>query len=129
MAHTRRLGTRNPDDASGFPALWHATSGDFGLRPYPASILRVAALTLALAGGVFFVNLWLGSNFLYLMDKPGGSSLLDWFGPWPWHWLGLIGVGPLSFLPLYAPFWVADRVKGHRADRDRSGPRPSCQDR
>jgi hypothetical integral membrane protein (TIGR02206 family) len=100
----------------------------FGLRPYAASILRVAALTLALASGVFFVNLWLGTNFLYLMDKPERPSLLDWFGPWPWYWLGLIGVGLLSLLALYAPFCVADRMKERIADRDRSGSRPSCQD-
>ena len=76
MAHTRRSSTLAFDHANGFPALWRATAG-----AYLPLILRVAALTLALAGGVFFVNLWLGSNFLYLMDKPGGPSLLDWFGP------------------------------------------------
>jgi hypothetical integral membrane protein (TIGR02206 family) len=84
----------------------------FGLRPYPASILRVAALTLALAAVVFFLNLWLGTNFLYLMAKPGRPSLLDWFGPWPWYWWGLIAVALLSFLILYAPFLVADRLNG-----------------
>jgi hypothetical integral membrane protein (TIGR02206 family) len=57
-----------PDLVQGFPAAaWllfflrdglvivgvHYATIDFGLRPYPASILRVAALTLALAGGVF----------------------------------------------------------------------------
>lgn len=36
-----------------------------GLRPYPTSIVRVAVLSLALAGGVFFLNLWLGTDFLY----------------------------------------------------------------
>ena len=36
-----------------------------GLRPYPASIVRVAVLSSALAGAVFFLNLWLGTDFLH----------------------------------------------------------------
>jgi hypothetical integral membrane protein (TIGR02206 family) len=81
------------------------------LRPYPMSIVRVALVTLALAAVVFFVNLWLGTNFLYLMAKPAGASLLDWLGPWPWYWLGLIGVALVSFLVLYAPFFVLDLLR------------------
>ena len=83
----------------------------YRLRPYPASVARVAAITLTLAAAIFFVNLCLGTNFLYLMAKPSRPSLLDWLGPWPWYWLGLIGVGLLSFLILYAPFLLADLVQ------------------
>ncbi|MCG6939620.1 MAG: TIGR02206 family membrane protein [Thiohalocapsa sp.] len=79
-----------------------------GLRPRPMSIVRVALVTFAVAVVVFFVDLWLGTNFMYLMAKPEGASLLDWFGPWPWYWLGLIGVALASFLVLYAPFLVLD---------------------
>lgn len=92
------------------------------LRPYPASIVRVALITLAVAAVAFFVNLRLGSNFLYLMAKPAEASLLDWFGPWPWYWLGLIGVGLLSFLVLYAPFQLLDLMRAGRVPAD--GDRP-----
>jgi hypothetical integral membrane protein (TIGR02206 family) len=115
-----------PDLSQGFPApaflffflghglvivgIFYATIV-YRLRPYPASIPRVAAITLTLAAAIFFVNLGLDTNFLDLMAKPSRPSLLDWLGPWPWYWLGLLGVGLISFLILYAPFLLADLVQ------------------
>ncbi|WP_295888673.1 TIGR02206 family membrane protein [uncultured Thiohalocapsa sp.] len=90
-----------------------------GLRPYPASIVRVALITLALAAVVLLINLALGTNFLYLMAKPAGASLLDWLGPWPWYWLGLVAVALASFLVLYAPFFAADLLRAARPAVDR----------
>jgi hypothetical integral membrane protein (TIGR02206 family) len=78
------------------------------LRPYPGSLLRVPLLTLSYAALIFAVNLGLDTNFLYLMAKPGGVSILDWFGPWPWYWLGLIAIGVLTFALLYMPFFLLD---------------------
>jgi hypothetical integral membrane protein (TIGR02206 family) len=82
----------------------------YRLRPYPMSIVRVGAITLALAAVIVVVNLWLGTNFMYLMAKPERASLMDWLGPWPWYWLPLIGIGLLSFLILYLPFYIRDRL-------------------
>jgi hypothetical integral membrane protein (TIGR02206 family) len=82
----------------------------YRLRPYPMSIVRVAAITLALAVLIVVVNLSLGTNFMYLMAKPTRPSLLDWFGPWPWYWLPLVGIALLSFLILYLPFFIRDRL-------------------
>jgi len=91
----------------------------YRLRPVPMSIVRVAALTLALAGAVVIVNLWLGTNFMYLMEKPARASLLDWLGPWPWYWLSLIGIALLTFLVFYSPYFIADRFRQSRARRRR----------
>jgi len=82
----------------------------YHLRPYPSSILRVTLITLTVAAAILGVNLWLGTNFLFLMAKPSGASLLDWLGPWPWYWLSLIAVALLTFALLYLPFFVADRL-------------------
>lgn len=83
-----------------------------GLRPVPASLPRVALITLALAAIIFGINAWLGTNFLYLMAKPPGPSLLDWFGPWPRYWIGLVLVGVVSFGVLYLPFLLLDLTRG-----------------
>jgi hypothetical integral membrane protein (TIGR02206 family) len=84
------------------------------LRPYPRSVLRVAAMTLALAAAVFVINLLLGTNFMYLMAKPMQPSLLDWFGPWPWYLAGLFATALLTFAVLYLPWLVVDYRRSHR---------------
>jgi hypothetical integral membrane protein (TIGR02206 family) len=91
-----------------------------GLRPTGRSLVRVALVTLALAVVVFGVNLTLGTNFMFLMAKPAGASLLDWFGPWPWYWLGLVGVAIVSFALLYSPFLAFDLLARRRDQPRRS---------
>jgi hypothetical integral membrane protein (TIGR02206 family) len=121
-----------PDLAAGFPSpdylFFFAGHGlvvvgvlygviALGLRPVPASLLRVTLITLTLAAVIFGINAWLGTNFLYLMAKPAGPSLLDWFGPWPWYWTGLVLVGVVSFGALYLPFLLLDLVRRARGER------------
>jgi hypothetical integral membrane protein (TIGR02206 family) len=86
----------------------------YRLRPYAVSIPRVAAITAALAGIVFTINLWLDTNFLYLRAKPAQPSLLDWFGPWPWYLIGLVIAGLASLFVWYLPFLVLDLWRRRR---------------
>ncbi|MEH7417511.1 TIGR02206 family membrane protein [Neobacillus drentensis] len=58
------------------------------------------------SGIVFFLNKWLGANYLYIMNKPKSSSLLDYLGKWPWYLLSMEMVMILSFYILYSPFWL-----------------------
>jgi hypothetical integral membrane protein (TIGR02206 family) len=57
----------------------------FGLEIVPArgAPWRVFLITNAYAGVVGLVNLFAGTNYLFLCRKPAADTLLDLFGPWP----------------------------------------------
>jgi hypothetical integral membrane protein (TIGR02206 family) len=113
-----------PDVAMGFPSsefgfffvphglviagVFFAT-GTLGLRPRPGAVFRVAAMTLAACAVAGAANRRWGTNYLYLREKPGAASLMDWLGPWPWYLLSLVPVALLFMALWYSPFWLADR--------------------
>lgn len=80
----------------------------FRLRPPLTSVWRTMAATVAYALLIIPVNLAFGTNYLYLCRKPPAVPLFDYFGPWPWYLLPLVGLGILLFLLCYAPFGLAD---------------------
>jgi hypothetical integral membrane protein (TIGR02206 family) len=47
---------------------------------------------------IHLINLFLGSNYFYTVEKPPVASLLDYMGPWPWYLL--LGQGVVLFLML-----------------------------
>lgn len=78
-----------------------ASSGRF--RIIRASWIR-ALLWLHLVAALLFVfNTAYGTNYLYLMSKPGGASLLDLLGPWPWYLLSADGLAAILFILLSLP--------------------------
>jgi hypothetical integral membrane protein (TIGR02206 family) len=52
---------------------------------------------------VHVVNVFIGSNYSYTMQKPPGS-ILDFMGPWPWYILVGEGVMFVLFLLLMLPW-------------------------
>ncbi|WP_370391093.1 TIGR02206 family membrane protein [uncultured Winogradskyella sp.] len=58
---------------------------------------------------VFIINKIIGSNYIYLIEKPPTASVLDYFGPWPVY----IFVADLIFLVLcflvYLPYLKASK--------------------
>ena len=78
----------------------------FNYRPTIRSMWVTILIVNIYAGCVFFLNKLLDSNYLYIMKKPGVSSILNYLGPWPWYLLSLELVMILSFYILYSPFWI-----------------------
>lgn len=85
-----------------------------GPRPRPGAAVRAWLWTLAYAVGVLLANLALDANYLYLLRKPRGPTLLDHLGPWP------IYLGVCAVLAL-ASFVLVDRIaRWAWGDRDRT---------
>ncbi len=78
----------------------------YGYRPTIKSIFRVMLVLNILMVPVFLFNLWSGSNYMFLMRKPAGGSLLDYLGPWPLYILTMELVALALFFLLYLPFAI-----------------------
>lgn len=96
-----------------------------GHRPTRRSLWRVAVWAIAYTTAIFGLNLWLGSNYLFIGHKPEFPSLIDSLGPWPLYVPVIIGLALVLFHLLYLPFawgdWYRDRVAG-RAPQTESSP-------
>ena len=68
------------------------------------STLRTFALVHVYAAVVFVFNLLVGSNYLYIVEKPESASLMDVFPEWPWYLLVLEGLLLVIVAGMYLPF-------------------------
>jgi hypothetical integral membrane protein (TIGR02206 family) len=85
-----------------------------GMRPASwGAVWKVAAWATLYAIAIFFFNLVLGSNYLFLAHKPPAATLLDYLGPWPWYFLSMEVIGLALLVLLYLPF--------HRRDSRKAG--------
>ena len=80
-----------------------------GFRPTLSSFKKVFIWTNIYVVFVFFLNLAIGSNYLFIAHKPEFPTLLDILAPWPWYILQLEAIGFAIFLLLYIPFLFRDR--------------------
>jgi len=85
------------------------------MRPFPASIPRVAAWTLFYGAAAATVDWLFDVNFGFLRAKSTNPSVLDLLSPWPWYIAELVPIGFVLILILYAPFFIADRFRQSRS--------------
>lgn len=83
----------------------------FHYRPTIPSLWVTVLLVNLYGACVFFINKRWNANYLYIMRKPGSTSVLNFLGPWPWYLLSLDLVMILSFYILYLPFWVKEEIE------------------
>jgi len=89
-----------------------------GFRPTWKSLLRVAIWTNVYVIIIYFVNQYLGSNYLMLNGKPNTPSLLDLLPPWPIYILYMELIGIITILILYLPFLIKDLYTKFVLSRD-----------
>ena len=81
---------------------------------YPAklSILKTFIVLQIYTLLMFPINWLIGSNYFYIMRKPPTSSLLDYFGPWPWYIVVCEGIAVILFVIVYLPiYFIVNKSK------------------
>ena len=87
------------------------------LRPVKGSIARAATWTIGYVTVAGTADWLLGTNYGFLRAKPQAQTLFDAMAPWPWYIAESFVIAIAGMLLLYAPFWIADRIKGPQLAR------------
>jgi hypothetical integral membrane protein (TIGR02206 family) len=81
-----------------------------GYRPTFASFKRIFIWTNIYMVIIFFLNRVIGSNYLFISQKPPSPTLMDILSPWPWYIPQLEVVAFAIFFILYIPFLIKDQM-------------------
>jgi hypothetical integral membrane protein (TIGR02206 family) len=79
-----------------------------GFRPTWKSFWRVIIGMNLYMVVIYPLNVWIGSNYLFINGKPATASLLDVLPDWPVYILYMEALGLVTFLILYLPYIVRD---------------------
>jgi hypothetical integral membrane protein (TIGR02206 family) len=79
-----------------------------GFRPTLASLKRVFLWMNIYMIPVFWLNLAIGSNYLFIAHKPEFPTMLDALSPWPWYIPELEIIALTILSTLYIPFLIKD---------------------
>ena len=89
-----------------------------GLRPTWKSLGRVFIWMNIYVVIIYFINIYLGSNYLMINYKPATPTLLDLLPPWPVYIVYMELIGLATMLLLYIPIAVKDWRERHLLNRD-----------
>ena len=79
-----------------------------GLRPTWASFKRIFIWANIYMVIIFFLHRAIGSNYLFIAQKPPSPTLMDILSPWPWYIPQLEVVAFVMLFILYLPFLIKD---------------------
>jgi hypothetical integral membrane protein (TIGR02206 family) len=82
-----------------------------GMRPVSGSIRRVILWTLSYVAVAGTADALLGTNYGFLRAKPATATLFDAMSPWPWYIAECVAIAIAAMLILYAPFYLAGRMR------------------
>jgi hypothetical integral membrane protein (TIGR02206 family) len=89
-----------------------------GMRPTPASLLRVLWWSELYLISALTVNALTGYNYGFLSHPPATPSLLDRFPTEPWLYVAMFNaVALVAFALLYLPWWIVDLRRESSAPR------------
>lgn len=83
----------------------------FKMRPRMRDILKSLLWMDIYIVVVGLLNYPLGTNYLYLREKPPVPTMMDYLGDFPWFLLTGQVVALILFFIVYLPFWVGDLKK------------------
>lgn len=83
-----------------------------GFRYTFKDVVRSALALNVLAAVIYPLNLALGSNYLFLMGKPDGTTIYDLLGPWPWYIMSIEFVMLVVFSIILLHFLGYERWRG-----------------
>lgn len=93
-------------------ALYPALVWDWDLER--SDISRTVIWLNIAAGIIFLINIFLNSNYMYVMDKPPGATFFSILPPWPSYILVLEGIIIIWSVVVYGLFqWIKRKSSGH----------------
>lgn len=97
---------------TGLPVLAIYLYYALGFRFQIIDAVRSALSLNLLAAIIYPVNIWLGSNYLYLNAKPPGTTIYNLLGPWPWYIMNIEFVMLVLFSIVLIPFAIHEKYRG-----------------
>lgn len=90
-----------------------------GLRPHPASLIRVIIASEIFLAAALTVNAYTGANYGFLTHRPSTPTLLDLFSDVRWIYILQLNLTALVIYGLcYAPWLIVDLRRRSRAARE-----------